>query len=418
MRTGHRLRQDRRVKMPNTLIRARRFLFRVARYWRNFDWKEAIGGMREAEAFLQLRPADDTVLMIEPNRYHAEVLPGYCHYFRRLGFNVVLLLRRENAHSGVFARVADQERPRCYAMHPRTMKRVLRGVRSEGFAFVYITSAYWAEPYGYFGLFSKFLGRCPEGEHGCATVAHVVEHVLPDIESGEVPISRISCLSPHQSKGMTIPMINPHYFGVVSARPMAEVRVFVTVGTQFRTLASLVDAVGALERLGYSNFKVQAIGAEAVRENYPDAPARIEFLGRLPFPEMYRRVEAADFLLFLLDSDNPQHRRYLGGTTTGAYQLTLGFRKVPVIQDQFALAYRFSAANAIVYPPGQLTEGMRRALDIGADEYDRLRAGVADLRTAIDAESLSNLQHQVYSRAETRSARQVADMIEPRSEPT
>jgi hypothetical protein len=183
-------------------------------------------------------------------------------------------------------------------------------------------------------------------------------------------------------------------------------------------LASLVDAVGALERLGYSNFKVQAIGAEAVRENYPDAPARIEFLGRLPFPEMYRRVEAADFLLFLLDSDNPQHRRYLGGTTTGAYQLTLGFRKVPVIQDQFALAYRFSAANAIVYPPGQLTEGMRRALDIGADEYDRLRAGVADLRTAIDAESLSNLQHQVYSRAETRSARQVADMIEPRSEPT
>ena len=375
---------------------------RITGYWRSFDWGEVIGGWREAGAFLRLRPSDKTVLMIEPNRYHAEILPGYCHYFQRLGFEVVLLLRRQNARAGAFVRVSHEERPQCYAMHPRMMRRVLRRARPERFAFAYITSAYWAEPYGHFGLFCKFLGRCPEGKRGYGMVAHTFEHVQPNIENGEVPIERISCLSPYKYNGMTVPMINPHYFGVVSTPPLAKVRIFITVGTQFRSFASLVYVVRDLERQGYSNFKVEAIGREAVRTNYPDAPSSIDFLGQLPFPEMYRRVEEADFYLFLLDPECPEHRRYLAGTTTGAHQLSLGFRKVPIIHEQFARTYGFSAGNAIVHATDQLAEGMCRALDIEAEEYERLRTGVGELGAEIYAESLSNLRNQVYWRTDAQ----------------
>jgi len=388
--------------MGKVLHRANRFLLRLVKYWLNFDWWEAIGSYRSAAAFLRIQPSDKTVLMIEPNRYHAEILPGYCHYFQRLGFDIVLMIRRENERSGVFARFVGKDMPKSYAMHPKMMRYVLKKCNRTRFAFVFITSAYWIETFGHFGVFCNFLGGCPEGQFGYAMIVHDFEHILSNIMSNEVEVSRIAMLSPYQYQGMTVSMVNPHYFGPVVLGALTECRVFITVGAQYRSYGHLFGAARELEERGYRNFKIQVIGRSgATRKDFPNAPSCVEFLGRLDFSELYKRLEEADFFLPLLDSEIPSHRHYLEGQTTGARQLILGFLKVPVIQEQFANAYGFNEDNGVVYTADKLSEGMLRAMKLSAKEYEVRRTHLKDLSASIESESLQNLVKYFHTTKES-----------------
>lgn len=377
-----------------------RYLLRKVRYWANFDWREAVFSLSSAYRFLTLETSEKMVLMIEPNKFHAEVLPGYCHYFSKLGFKVVLLTRRANASSGVFDLVATDEKPLTFSLHPSVIKYLMHSRQPDRFAFVFVTSAYWSEAFGYFGLFTKYLRQNPQGRYGYAMVAHDFEHIRPDIDSSEVSLNQISQLSANEYQGNKIDVINPHYFGSVTEKPPKAHRIFITVGSQYRKFENLIDAVAQLERIGYRDFRVHVVGGGALRDKYPHASERIEFLGRLPFPELYQRLAAADYYLDLLDPDNQEHRRYLTGTTTGSRQLILGFHKIPVMQEKFAQAYGFSEQNAIVFGELGLVDGMQQALEAPIPMLLQLKSALAELQNTIEVESLINLRKQIFGSSE------------------
>jgi hypothetical protein len=102
-------------------------------------------------------------------------------------------------------------------------------------------------------------------------------------------------------------------------------------------------------------------------------------------------LDDADFFLPLLDPDNPGHRRYLSGETTGSRQLILGFGVVPVINEVFADAYRFDETNAVLYPAKDLAGAMLRSIRMSPDEYAQRRGGLAKLAEEVRRESLRNL---------------------------
>ena len=389
--------------MKYILVRVSRFLSRKLKYLLDFDWQEACEGYFSAIEFLRYRSSSNTVLIVEPNRYHAEILPGYCHYFHLLGFTVVMLARRVNANSSAFIRLKYSERPTVFAMHPRMMRRVLKDARMQQFDYILYTSSHWAENNGYFGFFCRFIGHCPRGAHGCGLVVHDFDFILPHLESGQIAATDISLLSPYVYKGASIRVINPNYFGDLIRRPLNERRVFITVGSgalQKRNYNILLNAVEGLELHGCRNFIIRVIGKGMNSNNYPNAPSCIEFLGVLDFQELYNQLEAADFILPMLDSNISEHQRYLMGKTTGSCQLILGFSKVPIIEDEFARAYRFSDENAILYKSERLGEGMLQAMLLCADEYDKLREKVDDLQRSIEGESLRNLHEQIYAESE------------------
>ena len=375
--------------------RVSRYLLRKIRYWRNYDWQEMALGCRHALALRKLNPHTQTVLMVEPNRYHAEILPGYAHYFRQLGFDVVLLWRRQNADSEVFDRVPLDERPVAYVMPPWLMRLFLKGRRNGKYNFIFITSAIWAEPHGYFGTFCQYLGGCPKGRSGYAMVVHEFDHVVEAVKNGSVQISRISCLSPAENHGKRIAMINPHYFGEIKQKPLAARRTFITVGTQYRTFHKLIQIVRELERHGWNNFRVQIVGGGAIKAKYPEAPSNVEFLGRLGFPELYRRLESADFYLCVLDSAEPAHRRYLDATTSGARQLILGFLKVPIIHEDFARAFGLCPKSAILYQSNKVLHAMTHALQMADAERDNLRENLRRMCHKVAEASLLDLRGQI-----------------------
>ena len=385
--------------LSNFVDRGLGFLNRKGRLIRNFDWAEARDGRQQALEFLQETWSEKTVLLIEPNRFHAEVLPGYCRLFQQLGFKVVILMRRDNHQSGVFSRFPPEERPRCFAMHPRRMRRALGKVNSKCFEFAMLTSAYWSEPHGHFGLFSNYLKKPVSGRFNFGTIVHEFDHLVPNLENNEISLKSLAMLSAHEYRGKAIPEINPNYFGNIVKPPKNNPVVFIAVGNataRNRGFEKLFSAIQELNAKGYQNFKVQIVGREgASRAHFPLAPACVEFLGCLDFPELFDRVEKANFFLPLLDPDNAGHRRYLQGTTTGSRQLILGFCKPAVINITFAKHYGFSSENSIVYSENDLGAGLVRALELSSDEYDDIKSRLAQYQAKVESTSLRNLRKMI-----------------------
>jgi hypothetical protein len=322
------------------------------------------------------------------------LLPGYCDYLRRLGYRVVLLLRRKNWDSGVFSRIPPEERPEMFAMGAAAMRRCLRRIPLDKYELVLVTSTVLAEAYGYYGLFFDFLGFMPKGRHGYLVVEHNFASLVPAIEAGRIELGRVLLLSPHVHEGVTVPMVNPHYFGATARHALGDARTFITVGSatsRNRDFRQLAKAVNDLERQGVWDFRVLVIGRSAARELCGPVSERIAVLGYLSFADLYSSLDGADFFLPLLDPDNPGHRRYLSGETTGSRQLILGSCVVPVINDVFARAYGFDERNAVVYSATNLADAMLRSIRMSPDEYAMRRSGLAKLAAEVRDESLQNM---------------------------
>ena len=387
----------RRGSVADFLPRAARFLMRRVKRAATISWGEILEGYLSVRRFRAMEVPPRCVLMIEPNEFHAELLPGYCDYFRRLGYEVVLIVRKKNRDSGAFARVPDKERPRMFAMGARAMRRCLRRGPIAKYEVAFFTSTVLAERHGYYGLFFDFLGFTPRGMHGYFAVEHSLPALMPAIESGRIELEQIFLLSPYRHEGVSVPMLNPHYFGATANHAVGNTRTFITVGSatsRNRDFQQLVAAVNALERQGVLDFRVLVIGGGAADMVGP-ASGRISALGYLGFEDLYSALERADFFLPLLDPENQGHRRYLSGETTGSRQLILGFGVVPVINDVFAEAYRFDETNAVLYSGKSLAEGMLRSIRMPPNEYAQRRSRLADLAAAVRDESVRNLSERL-----------------------
>ena len=193
-------------------------------------------------------------------------------------------------------------------------------------------------------------------------------------------------------------MLNPHYFGEIQITPKSKDKTrFIVVGginKNNKNYDLLLQCTKEL--LEYNtNFEITIIGLSG-KIDIPDELANyIKFKGKLPFAEMYKEMEKADFFLPLLDPSNEWHRRYLNETTTGSRQLILGFLKPCLINEEFANAYAFTRDNSIIYSENHLLEAMKAAININSEEYEKLQKNLNLLAQNIYKESLQNLKDSI-----------------------
>lgn len=116
--------------------------------------------------------------------------------------------------------------------------------------------------------------------------------------------------------------------------------------------------------------------------------------GRVPFPDMYKAIEDADFFLPLFDPENKEHDRYLTQGTSGSFQLIYGFLKPCLIQKKFAEAYNFNVNNSIVYEKNvNLYDSMVTAINMTQVEYKAMQDSLSLLVKSIEKESKENLDN-------------------------
>lgn len=334
-----------------------------------------------------------SILMLDTNDFHAEIIPGLIKYWRDLGYHVDVVYSEIVAKEKPLCRYRDKN-IRSYPLSIVGINLLAKFLDAKEYEKVMLNTSmccfYREDEEKY--VARKIFKKIP------ADKFILIEHDLHDIERMEetefLKNKRVVSLLRFEMADTV--MVNPHFFGAVKVTPKNEMVNFVVVGgiqAKRKNHKLMFDAVAELVKAGYENFRVIVVGRGKIEDVPVGLRKYFTLKGRLDFPKMYEVMEHADFYLTLLDEQNDDHKRYITSGVTGSFQLVLGFVKPCLISKTFADFYGLDNQNSIVYEDNDLLAGMKRALEIDAAAYGNLQKNLEELAKRVYAESLMNLQN-------------------------
>jgi hypothetical protein len=356
----------------------------VRHFLRDLEIRDLLTAWR----FKKARVAPRTVLLIELNPCHGEVLPGLIEYFRQLNFNVDLLLNTFVAYEKPFVRMHEGSY-RLFTAKPTTFPIFLKEITLKRYACVVVaTTKYYDRLENDPAVTHKFPELVTHPNLLC------MEHDLADVgdfsEESLLQSNRLLTLG-RFAQGV---MVNSHYFGQITVTPKGTPTRFLVVGSLGldRDSSGLIQALLDVQKVA-PDFEVVIIGL--VMFDIPsELRDHVTLKGRVSFKILFEEVEQASFILTLLSPENPQHDHYRMTRVTGAAQLSYGFRKPVVIQQAFANSYGFTVSNALPYEH-DLAGALISAIQMSQEAYARMQGDLGRLADALKMESLSNLQQSV-----------------------
>ena len=331
-----------------------------------------------------------TVLLIEPNDCHGEVLPGLARYFADLGYSVRVILSAYNFAQAPFCRMPEVK---FFCLNDMLLSYFVRKHKNkiEAYDALVLTSSsfyYYSEKDDMFCALDAFALRSLKN-------LYVVEHELSYVERFKeetlLKNNRLLVLG-NFDRGV---MVNPHYFGAIKKHIKNDIVNFIVVGginSIRKNHRLLIDAVEELVNKGIKNFCVTLVGRGNLPEIPPQIRSQIVFKGALKFPEMFDEMERADFFLPLLDEKNPDHERYITTGVTGSAQLIYGFLKPPLIERKFASFYGFDRENSFVYDTGKLVSAMQTAINMSHQASEIQKSSLKVLADNVYRQSFENLK--------------------------
>ncbi len=328
---------------------------------------------------------EKSVLLIETNSCHGEVISAYFQYFKDLGYNVDIVMHDFVFKEKHFSRhnLSDVN---IYHCHKTAMHEIFRSKKMEKYAGVFImTPINTANRKSVFVYFPE-LSRLKK--------LYIVAHNVPDIDNEYKKFDKTHIFGLGR-KLKNFPSTNPHLFGNVQKNSKKhEIPTFITVGRidpQIKNHTMLISAVKKLKKRGYK-FKVIIIGEGKIPDITDDIKEYIITPGRQIAEQMYQYMEMSDFFLTLWDKNDPKHDKYRTNLISGSPQLIFGFNKIPIIQKEFADFYDFSNKDAVIYNDDHLFEAMEKAILMSDKEYTKLYQGLEKLSKEMYDETKQNLK--------------------------
>ncbi len=326
----------------------------------------------------------NSVLLIEPNPYHGEILPGFVKYFQDLGYNVDLFLRYQNVKDSSLLAFDNINIFPCSAL---CMKEILKNKKIKNYEFCFLTSSALWDSKLYFGSFLDYLGFVPKTKNGILMVEHNIDPCFEEYDEEKyLKENRLFTLSGFHDT----PILNPHFFINLKSRPKNKVTTFIVSGHSIKSEKILHEVSLKLLVNNTNNFKIYILGKKFEISN--ELKEHVFSLGYVSFKTMYEKLEESDFILPLLDYTNKDHKKYLEGTTFGARQQCLGFLKPVLINEHFAKVYDFDDKNAILYNENNLFEAMTAAINMKQDNYLKMQNNLKNLQQIVYNKSLENLR--------------------------
>jgi hypothetical protein len=353
-----------------------------------------------AGVLLRRNPApsisQDTFLVWEPCTYsHAEVVPGYVKYLLDLGYEVSVFVTPERYEEGLFSRFNDSR----IRLNKLSQPAIRRFFRDNGLAqakgILITTARKISGSDSYEKEYELFSDRTDDQK------VLLVEHdAKTTVDNGSITPQIITLRKIHYKNAATT-VVNPHYFGNVRVKPKNPDFVnFITIGAmrgKRRNTRLMIDAARTLCDSGITNFKITIVGRGSLWGIPRDISEHFDIKGRLDFSGLYEELEKSDFLLTLLDPENPLHERYITTGTSGSFQLIYGFQKPCLIAEKFAPANGFNKSNSIVYAKNSdLALAMIDAVNMTLGEYDSMQKALKKCADAVYAESLENMRRLTH----------------------
>ncbi|MEM7329329.1 MAG: glycosyltransferase [Pseudomonadota bacterium] len=346
------------------------------------------------QTVLRFKPEKPTALYVEGNSHHAELIPGYFSLLSDAGYDIVVVTRIGIDAHDALSRMPNSAVAGAFELNLHDMKRFLRSDALLKYEFTFFGSATLVEPdFFVFESILDFTGRRPKARRGNILVEHAAETML--MRTDKLPAEQHFALREMKVGTHLLPMLAPVGFGKIQPADHTHTVVFLVVGrldANVRDVEGLYSAVRDLMKDNGPPFVVNLVGGTQSVEIPMDIRECFNVLGYLGFADLYRTIERSHFLLPLLNSKTEAHRAYLKFKTTGTRQLSLGF-SVPMVADfEFAVANEFDGTNAITYEPGDLSDGMARARQLGSDDLKSLQAALKLKKQKVHADSLENLR--------------------------
>jgi hypothetical protein len=340
---------------------------------------------------------ENSILLIEPNDCHGEVIPGYTKYLLDLGYTVDVVMTWELAWMLPLCRM-EAPQIRKVIIPFDYLNTLLANPIIKNYKKIFFTSC----------RIYRYAGGTGDSVFDIFPVlkAHlnkliVVEHHFDKCNENLLRRDKVITLEHFQNtiqKNSTV--CNPHYFGDIAAKSKIGPKTnFIVVGdiTQKRkNHALLIDAVYALHKSGIHTFKITVIGKGGAPGLSDSIRRYFDFRGYIDFPAMYTAMEEADFFLPLLDCDIQGHKRYLECGATGSSQLVYGFIKPCIIQSPFAHKRGFTEKNSLLYDNNdELCTVMRKAIEMTDIEYECLQDELQNLVDTIYQNSTNTIRRIV-----------------------
>lgn len=346
-------------------------------------------------SFLGHSIKDKTVLLVEPNDFHAQCLPGYTKYLLDLGYRVDVLMTKKNFKDNPFVRFEDPQ-IKLFQYSRRWLRFILKLKKINQYEFVVITtSRYFSdepEKQGRSYSIQEELGFVPTGKRKTLFINHDTTEIdLFNFQKFEKN-NQIITLG-NFNRGT---MVHPFYIGPTISKPLNQKRRFICVGGLYAVCKNHGLLIDALQILHKKNIdcEVVIVGSGSLDKIPAHLRHYIKLTGYLKFPTMYNEMEKSDFFLPLLDPLTSEHERYITTGITGSYALILGFNKPCLIAKHFASFYGFNQTNSFVYSH-DLADAMIEAIRLTQSEYNNKCNALKELAQKNYSESLQNLKEMI-----------------------
>ena len=352
--------------------------------------------MSVLEMLFRQRAKKKRILIVEPNAYHGELLPGFYHLFCQLDYSVDILVRRKVIEEDPFCRVAASDTLKIIPYELDELAKLLGsgGVKKYDRIF-FSTNVLWEREVNQSSIVD-YLGFEPKAKKQSLFIEHNLTYLDEDNARNLLNEGRVFTLLPYKYDGLKTKMINPHHFGQINSIKNRDNGIkIVLLGSSSKddvNLEALYYAVRNMKKAKLNHFKIIVLGFNI--EVPSDLRDLFQIIGRVDFPAYYSTIEQCHYLLTLIDtaSDDIIHTKYKNGTTSGTIQTSLGFIAPMIINSVHADAYGFSTDNSVVYDNNMLTEGLLNAITMSSDEYDEMRRALEKKANNIEVKSMENLK--------------------------
>ncbi len=333
---------------------------------------------------------DNSVLIVEFNDFHREIMPGYVRYFEDLGYNVDILTTLKRDTVDCFCRINASINQ--YFATPATIQYFLtRNIECNKYEYIFFNSySVFRNDISDINLYKILKIDKDKIPNNWLFVAHTVEKVDKEFITNNKTIALGANL-------LNLPIVNPHYFGDVRiTNKNTKKTIFVISGDNMKSFAFIVDAVENLLKANITNFKIYVTGRLKHKELHNKHKKYINFLGYVNFKTLYKLIEDCDFIISGLNPENDTHNWYIKYGTSGAFQLCYGFCKPMIIPEKFADKALLGNDSSILYKSNaDLAKAMKDAICMNNIEYQEKQLKIKVIEKTLYNLSLKNLHNML-----------------------
>ena len=353
------------------------------------------------------------ILIIEPNPFHAEVIPGVVKYFEDIGYCADIFVQPSVQKDNAFCWYPGHINIQAYEFDD--IRQLLSTEKITHYDFVFFSSMEFIF-HNVITNIIQYLGFIPKTKYGILGIYHTTSLIDLFQDFKLASEGRFFCFSDFQIHNYNISVLNPHYFGNLKTTK-ADENSIICVGNAFdinmlsdelyklyknkhpvriihyggrkRTLLQKIKQfiktiiISILSLFNASFFK-KRIFRKYITEK-----------GRVGFEELFSAIIKCKYILVLINPHDKAHTHYMTHTTSGIMQIILGFKKIPIIHEDVALKYGFDQTNSILYNNTNIFSALSLALNNNA--YCDMVDSINILEDSIYKLSLENLNNTILS---------------------